>query len=266
MEKHLCFPYVISVYKQDVVDLGGLKGLFFFFFPPQIEGSIFLHLIVSVWTKVTLVWGIFKAEAVLVFLNFLVGWYWLSQLVPNLCTFEFVPGGWMVETLKYLMGPLVVLDGCKHWRLQRKFILALVWSMWYFFFPLILPYPPLTLLKAWGDVPLPFSPFIQRDYSPERLRSLMAPYEAGEGQQQITDLSFLTVVWFKVKKINFHSVQQQQSSASDYLCTERQACSSLPSPGSMSWLWQLEPTCQGAWSPAWPRGSRGPSLALRVQL
>lgn len=47
MEKHLCFPYVISVYKQDVVDLGGLKGLFFFF-PPQIEGSMFLHLIVSV--------------------------------------------------------------------------------------------------------------------------------------------------------------------------------------------------------------------------
>lgn len=141
MEKHLCFPYVISVYKQDVVDLGGLKGLFFFFFPPQIEGSMFLHLIVSVWTKVTLVWGIFKAEAVLVFLNFLVGWYWLSQLVPNLCTFEFVPGGWMVETLKYLMGPLVVLDGCKHWRLQRKFILALVWSMWYFFFP---SNPPLS--------------------------------------------------------------------------------------------------------------------------
>ena len=157
MERYSHFLCVVSVYEQDNLDLGRLKRAFFFSFL-QIEISLFLHLTVVIWTSVSLVWGIFKTEAILVFFNFLVGWYWHSQLMPNLHTFEFVPGDWMVETLKHLVEPLVVLDGCKHWRLQRKFILASIWLMWYFFFFLILLYPPFTLLKArqGGGVPYPF--------------------------------------------------------------------------------------------------------------
>lgn len=70
MERHSHFLYVVSVYEQDNLDLGRLKRAFFFL---QIEISLFLHLIVVIWTSVSLVWGIFKTEATLVFLNFLVG-------------------------------------------------------------------------------------------------------------------------------------------------------------------------------------------------
>lgn len=68
MERHLHFLYVVSVYEQDNLDLGRLKRAFFL----QIEISLFLHLIVVIWTSVSLVWGIFKTEAILVFFNFLV--------------------------------------------------------------------------------------------------------------------------------------------------------------------------------------------------
>lgn len=171
MERHSHFLYVVSVYEQDNLDLGRLKRAFFFL---QIEISLFLHLIVVIWTSVSLVWGIFKTEATLVFFNFLVGWYWHSQLMPNLYTFEFVPGYWMVETLKHLVEPLVVLDGCKHWRLQRKFILASIQLMWYFFFSLILLYPPFTLPKTWqgGGVPYPFHTERFRSREPKDTRQL----------------------------------------------------------------------------------------------
>lgn len=71
MERHSHFLYVVSVYEQDNLDLRRLKRAFFFFL--QIEISLFLHLIVVIWTSVSLVWGIFKTEAILVFFNFLVG-------------------------------------------------------------------------------------------------------------------------------------------------------------------------------------------------
>lgn len=54
------------MYKQDNLDLRGLKGLIL-----QIEGSVVLHLIVPVWTNVSL--GHFQAEAIFVLLSFLVG-------------------------------------------------------------------------------------------------------------------------------------------------------------------------------------------------
>lgn len=161
IQRHLHVSYVASVYKQDNLDLRGLKGLIL-----QIEGSVVLHLIVPVWTNVSL--GHFPAEAIFVLLSFWWddnGFHRFCQTwreLQLLCAFEFVPGDWIGWNPQAFGG----FRWMQTLTSSEKVYLGtdLVDVVYFFWFSFILPS---HCLQAWREIPSPFHTESLQSWKPE---------------------------------------------------------------------------------------------------